>query len=207
MTTTTTTTSTDFQIDITDHGLGYNRPQQMGNRLWAPMWLMGIVGFAGAIIVAIVRSGSISDGSAATTIQSQLHLGTGLMFIGFAAVFAAISFTIARILGRFRRGGGEVQEIAGGKVHTLKMPGTAKVFMAGMMMAMMVLLIASIVHLSLAASTASGSTSLADSESAAIVLEGVRRFGVALYLTSITFGLATIAHVLRFQTIRLRELA
>ena len=45
------------------------------------------------------------------------------------------------------------------------------------------------------------------SQSAAIVLEGVRRFGVALYLTSITFGLATIAHVLRFQTIRLRELA
>ena len=67
-------------------------------------------------------------------------------------------------------------------------------------------IIASIVHLWLAASTASGSTSLADSESAAIVLEGVRRFGVALYLTSITVGLATIAQVLRFQTIRIPEL-
>ena len=205
--TTTTSRSTDFQIDITDKGLGYNRPQQMGNRLWAPMWLMALMGFAGGIVVAAVRAGSISDGAAASTVQSQLHLGTGLMFIGFASVFAAISFAIARILGRFRRGGGEVQQELGESVHTLQMPKTAKVFMAGMMMAMMVLLIASVIHLVLAGSTASGATSLVDSESAAIVLEGVRRFGVALYLTAITFGLATITRVLRFQAIRLRELA
>ena len=38
-------------------------------------------------------------------------------------------------------------------------------------MAMMTLVIASIVHFSYAATTASGATSLADSESAAIVLE------------------------------------
>lgn len=203
----TRSSSAQFEIDITDHGLGYNAPQKMGNRLWAPMWVLALMGFAGGIVVAIVRAGSISDGAAATTVQAQLHLGAGLMFIGFAAVFASISFAIARILGRFRRGGGEVQQAAGGPVHTLKMPVTAKVFMAGMMMAMMTLLVASIIHLVLAASTASGATTLADSESAAVVLEGVRRTGVALYLTAIAFGLGTITTVLRFQAIRLRELA
>jgi hypothetical protein len=39
-----------------------------------------------------------------------------------------------------------------------------------------------------------------------IVLEGVRRTGVALYLFAITFGLGTIITVLRFQTNRISRL-
>ncbi len=39
------------------------------------------------------------------------------------------------------------------------------------------------------------------------VLEGFRRFGVALYLAGIAFGLGTIITVLRFQAGRIRELA
>lgn len=39
-----------------------------------------------------------------------------------------------------------------------------------------------------------------------IWLEAIRRFGVALYLASIAFGLATIITVLRFQAIRISEL-
>jgi len=38
------------------------------------------------------------------------------------------------------------------------------------------------------------------------VLEGLRRFGVALYLFGITFGLGTIITVLRFQARRVRQL-
>ena len=38
-------------------------------------------------------------------------------------------------------------------------------------------------------------------------LEGLRRFGVGLYLTSIGFGLATIIQVIRFQNLRIQELA
>ena len=38
-------------------------------------------------------------------------------------------------------------------------------------------------------------------------LEGLRRFGVGLYLASIAFGLITILRVIRFQTLRIRELA
>jgi hypothetical protein len=128
------------------------------------------------------------------------------MFVGFAGVFAAISFAIARILGVFRDGGGRVQETLGVRVHTLKMPTTAKAFIGRMMMAMMAILVAVVVHFITAAGTAAGTISLADSETAAIVLEAVRRLGVAVYLVAIALGLASITTVLRFQAIRLREL-
>ena len=40
-----------------------------------------------------------------------------------------------------------------------------------------------------------------------IWLEGARRIGIALYLLAISFGLASIITVLRFQSVRVRELA
>ncbi len=202
-----TTTSNDFAIDVSTKGLGYNKPQQMGRKLWAPMWVMSIMAFPAALILGIVRSNAIASGEAETTIAALGHTTTGVMFIGFTAVFTAISFAIARILGEFRKGGGEVQELVSSEVRTLKMPPTAKIFILGMAMGMMTLLIASIIHLVVAAQVSSGSLSLAGAETAAINLEAVRRLGVAVYLLAITFGLATITRVLRFQAIRIRELA
>ena len=204
--TSSTTTSSDFAIDVSTKGLGYNRPQQMGRKLWAPMWVMSIMAFPTALILGIVRSNAISGGESEATIASLGHVTTGVMFIGFTAVFTAVSFAIARILGEFRKGGGEVQELVGSEVRTLKMPPTAKIFILGMAMGMMTLLIASIIHLVVAAQVSSGSLSLAGAETAAINLEAVRRLGVAVYLVAITFGLATIVKVLRFQAIRIREL-
>ena len=204
--TSTTTTSSDFAIDVSDKGLGYNKPQQMGRKLWAPMWVMAIMAFPIALILGIVRSNAITSGESEATIAALGHTTTGVMFIGFTAVFAAISFAIARILGEFRKGGGEVQELVSSEVRTLKMPSTAKVLILGMAMGMMTLLIASIIHLVVAAQVSSGSLSLGGAETAAINLEAVRRLGVAVYLVAITFGLVTIVRVLRFQAIRLREL-
>lgn len=206
MTTITTTSSSDFACDVSDRGLGYNKTQQMGRKLWAPMWVMAIMAFPLALTLGIVRSNAISGGEAETTIAALGHATTGAMFIGFTAVFAAISFAIARILGAFRKGGGEVQELVSSEVLTLKMPSTAKIFILGMAMGMMALLIASIVHLVIAVQVSSGSLTVVDAETAAITLEAVRRLGVAVYLVAITFGLATIVRVLRFQAIRLREL-
>ena len=205
--TSSTTTSSDFAIDVSTKGLGYNKPQQMGRKLWAPMWVMSIMAFPAALILGIVRADAITSAKAETTIAALGHLTTGIMFIGFTAVFTAVSFAIARILGEFRKGGGEVQELVGSEVRTLKMPPTAKIFILGMAMGMMTLLIASIIHLVVAAQVSSGSLSLASAETAAINLEAVRRLGVAVYLGAITFGLATITRVLRFQAIRIRELA
>ena len=129
------------------------------------------------------------------------------MFLGFASVFAAISFAIAKILGELRRGGGEVQEAVGGEVQALRMLVTARVFIAGMMLAMMAILGSVIAHLAIAGSVAGGSFALVDSEQAFVWLEGVRRLGVAVYLVAITFGLGTIITVLRFQSRWVRELA
>ncbi len=156
--------STDFPIEVSDKGLGYNKPQKMGRKLWAPMWVMSIMAFPVALILGIVRSTPYRTGSLEATIAALGHTTTGVMFIGFTAVFTAVSFAIARILGEFRKGGGEVQELVSSEVRTLKMPPTAKIFILGMAMAMMTLLIASIIHLVVAAQVSSGGISLASAE-------------------------------------------
>ena len=71
-------------------------------------------------------------------LETLAQLVPGFMFLGFAMIFAGISFAIARILGVFRTGGGLVQEAIGKGIKTPVMPLTAKVFLAGMMMAMMI---------------------------------------------------------------------
>lgn len=202
-----TTRTDEFRVEVSRRSLGYNLPQRVGRALWGPMLLMALMAFPVAFILGAVRSNEIATGGAATTIESLRHVTAGFMFLGFASVFAAVSFAIAKILGEFRRGGGEVQEAVGGEVQTLKMPVTAKVFIAGMMMAMMAILGAVISHWVIAGSVSSGTVSLVDSEQAFVWLEGVRRIGVAIYLTAITFGLGTIITVLRFQSRRIRELA
>lgn len=196
---------TEFDVQASTHGLGYNLPQKMGNRLWLPMFAMAIMAFPAAFILGIARASIVSDfGGQDEGAQKLSHWVPAIMFIGFLAVFAAISFSIARILGRFRKGGGEIQESTGGQVKTLKMPVTAKIFLVSMMMGMMLILVAVILHFAAIGSLSDWNPG--DSERWARVLEGFRRLGVALYLFGITFGLGTIIHVLRFQSIRIREL-
>ena len=130
------------------------------------------------------------------------------MFVGFLGVFAAITFAVARILGEFRRGGGEVQETVGASVQTLKMPATARAMLGFMMMGMMVMA-AGILTNFVAAGAFDGTTpaDIVDSARYGAAGSGLRRLGVVTYLTGISFGLATIIEVLRFQSTRIRELA
>jgi len=129
------------------------------------------------------------------------------MFIGFAAVFAAKPMNIARILGEFCKGGYDVQEVLGLTIETLKMPKTAKAFIAVMVMAMMTLLIAVVLHFIFAADVEATEASLADLEQRLLALDAVRRFGVGMYLFSIALGLSAIIQLLWFQAVRVRELA
>lgn len=200
-----TTTTTDHLV--TDHGLGYALPHKMGNRLWGAMFAMAIMAFPVALILSFVRAATIADATGPADIADAARLGhliAAFGFIGFGAVFAAISFAIARILGRFRKGGGEVQEAAGGKVHTLKMPLTARVFMAFMAMGMMAIFGAVVLHF--VAAAAVGTWSLESVARWGEALEAVRRLGIGLYLFGIAFGLGTIVTVVRFQTLRLAQL-
>ena len=200
-------TSADFDIVTSAGSLGRNMPQRLGRALWFPMWVMAVMAFTVGFILAIVRANEIASTSPdADTIAQLQHVVAGFMFIGFASVFAAISFAIARILGEFRKGGGDVQEATGRTVHTLKMPLTAKLFMLTMAMAMMTIIGAVILHFIFAADIDNTQASLLDSEERFIVLEGVRRVGIAMYLISFMLGLGTIIKVLRFQAIRIREL-
>ena len=196
----------DFDVEVSRRSLGYNLPQKVGRRLWLPMFAVALTTFPAALIVGAVRAGKISDHAAPDTIATLQNVTAGLMFIGFASVFAAISFAIARILGQFRKGGGDVQEAAGRSVQTLKMPVTGKAFLGLMTMATMTLLVAVILHFVFAAQVHDNSASLKLAEDRFVVLEGVKRIGVAMYLLAITLGLATIIHVLRFQAARVREL-
>lgn len=202
-----TMTHNGFRLERSARSLGRNLPQRAGQVLWLPMLVLALMAFPLALALAWARSAAVSAGEA-EAVAALGHFVPAATFLGFAAVFAAVSFAIANILGQLRDGGGRVQEAAGEDVQTLSMPITAKAFLVGMAMAMMILLGAVIAHVVVGVGILDGDVGLlADAEAWAIGLEAVRRFGVALFLGSILLGLATIATVLRFQTLRLREIA
>lgn len=205
--TTTTSVAHEFALETSPRAPGLNRPQKVGTRLWAPMLVMALMAFPIALILGFARSAAVSEGTDPAAIAALGHIGPAFMFIGFASVFAAISFAIARILGVFRVSGGQVQQSAGRIVKTLKMPLTAKVFIGLMVLAMMAIVLAVIAHFAIGLAILGGNdTALADSETWFSWLEGARRIGTATYLLAIAFGLATIIEVLRFQASRIREL-
>ena len=125
---------------------GLLAPHRMGRMLWAPMLVMAVMAFMIAAILGIVRAALVADGDDADTVALLGQFIPAVMFIGFASVLSSIVFAIGRILGALRTGGGEIQEAAGVGVRTLNMPGTAKLMLLLMMMAMMGLLFAVIVH-------------------------------------------------------------
>jgi hypothetical protein len=204
--TTSVSRNDGFNVVGSDTSLGYNLPQRMGRKLWLPMFAMAIMGWAVGFILAIVEAGT--HRSEVNELQTLGHLVPGFMFIGFLGVFAAITFAVARILGEFRKGGGEVQATAGAQVQTLKMPATAKAMLGLMMMGMIVM--AAGIGTNIVAAGAFDGTNPADiihSAQAGAAASGLRRLGVVTYLTGIAFGLATIIEVLRFQATRIREVA
>jgi hypothetical protein len=203
----TTITIDDFTTETTNTAPDRILPQKAGKALWLPMFVMALMGFAVGIVLAIVRSNMISNGDNPLDIAAFGQYIPAAMFFGFAMVFAAISFAIAKILGEFRVGGGSVQEAAHSDVKTLAMPGTAKAFLGGMMMAMMIILAAVVLHVIAGISIADGGVDPVTAEQWTIWLEAARRFGTILYLFAITLGLVTIATVIRFQTYRIREVA
>lgn len=196
-----------FDVVASDRALGLNFPQRLAERLWALMLVMGVMGLVAGLISAIVRADAISTGDSADTIARLHHVTAALTFIGFTGVFSAIVFSIARILGVFRTGGGRLQQAVGGEVQTLRMPLTAKAMIALMAMGMMALVIPVILHFVAAASiVGSSEAELLRGEQWFVVLENIRRLGIVTYLLAFLFGLGTIIHVLRFQALRVREL-
>ena len=199
-------TSREFNTQTTATVPDEILPHAAGRKLWFPMFLMALMGFGVGMVLAFFRADAVNTGD----VQTAAALGQfvpAFMFIGFAAVFAAIAFAIARILGAFRAGGSGMQEAAGSEVKTLTMPPTGRAFIGLMAMGMMLIVGAVVLHLIVGTLIATGSDStLTNAEEWSIWLEAARRFGVSTYLFSILLGLATIILVLRFQTVRIREI-
>jgi len=144
--------TTTYDYEVSSRSLGLNKPQAMGTKLWGPMFVMALMGWAVGFSLAIARANIVSNFGPADEGALRLsQLIPAFQFIGFIGVFTSISFAIARILGVFRNGGGEVQETVGVRVQTLKMPVTAKVFMVFMAMGMMVILVPVVLHFVVAA--------------------------------------------------------
>ncbi|MCH7669530.1 MAG: hypothetical protein IIC71_10110 [Acidobacteria bacterium] len=182
-----------------------NLPQKLGNKLWLPMFFMGLMGFVIGFGLHLAKTSEVADATDPEKISQLAHLATAFMFIGFTAVFSAIAFAIARILGAFRTGGASIQLASGSAAKTLKMPIEGKAFIGLMAMGMM-LLIGGVIGHFIVAGQVGDSMSLEDAELWSIRLEAIRRLGVAIYLLSFLQGLATIIRVLRFQSLRMREL-
>ena len=196
-----------FAVDGSDRSLGTNLPQRMGELLWAPMLAMALMAFAAAMILGVLRADVVATTpDDAVRLAELQHVIAGVMFIGFTAVLSAIAFAIARILGVVRVGGGHLQQATVGHVQTLRMPTSAKLMLALMMMGMMASVGGVIGHFVVAAQTAV-TADLVAAERAFVILQAVRRIGVSLHLVAIAFGLATIIEVLRFQAVRIGELS
>jgi len=196
----------DFDVRQTATVLGPNLAQRAGRLLWLPMLVMALMAFPVALGLAFVRAAAVANGGSPVSAAALGQFEVAAMFLGFATVFAAISFAIARILGVLRKGGGEVQEAAGRAVQWLPMPLTGWLFLGLMMMAMMMILVAVAVHVVLGVQLLSGSASLSMVQSWSEWLEGLRRLGASTYLLAIALGLASIVRTLHFQSVRLREL-
>jgi hypothetical protein len=172
-----------------------------------PSFAMGLMGILAGLGLGVVGGVHIHDHTyTAANIEKLRQLAQGFTMGGLAFVFAGISFAIARILGAFRKGGGDVQQAAGRTVRVLKRPLTAWVFLGLMMMGMMTVLAAGTAHVIYGFDVHNAAASLTLSAKRFTALAGVERLGIGLYLTAIAFGLATIIHVLRFQAKRIREL-
>ncbi|MFV1989573.1 MAG: hypothetical protein ACC652_02395 [Acidimicrobiales bacterium] len=197
--------SDGFHVDVSEESLGYNKPQVAGRALWLPMLVMAVMGWGIGFALAIVEAGT--DRTDLATLQDLGNLVPAFMFVGFLGVFSAITFAIARILGEFRKGGGEVQALAGDKVQTIKMPSTAKLMLVFMAMGMMVMIAGIATNFASAANFDATAADLLERASWGAAACGLGRLGVALYLVGITFGLGTIIEVLRFQSIRIGEVA
>jgi hypothetical protein len=170
---------------------------RMARTMWFPMIVMGPMLVAAGVVTSFVWANNVG---------TRTGLGAsgwtqGLQFLGEGLVLAGISFLLGSILGSLREGGGDVQQSLRLSVTTLKMPATAKAFVALMVTGLMI----AMVQFGLYLYTLTFNTV---SEVAVwwAWLGPFRELGLALLLAGIVLALATIANVLGFQFSRIRSI-
>lgn len=172
---------------------------RMARTMWLPMLLMGAMALYAGLVLAYV--GAEAQGSDPALARSLRAWTQGTQFLGEGFLLSAISFFLGTILGAIRAGGGEVQHSLGAQVKTLRMPTTAKLFVALMMLGLMIE-VAQFVAYAYVASLADATAIAAYSA----FLGPFREFGLGVLLSGIVLALATIAKALDFQFSRVVEL-
>ena len=170
---------------------------RMARVLWAPMLVMGAMIVALGFVLSLLQSQSIGT-DLAQTLDAWVK---GTLFLGEGFLLAAISFLLGTILGAIRGSGGEVQQSLGVTVKTLRMPTTAKFFLALMVTGLMIEIVQFLGYAHVAQLT----------DSATIItyktwLGPLREMGLGILLTGVVLALATIAKALNFQFSRIQEL-
>ena len=170
---------------------------KMARTMWFPMLVMGPMLVVAGVVTSIVWSNNIGTETGITAAGWT----QGLQFLGEGLVLAGISFLLGSILGSLREGGAEVQQALGLNITTLKMPTTAKAFVALMAAGLMI----SMVQFGLYLYTLTFDT-LAEVTPWWAWLGPFRELGLALLLSGIVLALVTIANVLGFQFSRIRSI-
>lgn len=191
---------TDYgEAEITDTPPELLPIHRMARKMWAPMLVMGAMILIIGFIVSLVWAGETPFTEDAAQAQAWAQ---GLQFLGEGMLLSGISFLLGTILAGLREGGGEVQSSLGIPVTTLKMPATAKAFVAFMMMGMMVEVVQFILYI-VAAGNADDPASFT---SYVQWLGPFREMGLGLLLTGIVLALYTIGNVLAFQFERVQSI-
>ncbi len=171
---------------------------RMARVMWAPMLLMGVMAVYLGLALAYAQSQVATDVALYRSLDAWVK---GTQFLGEGFLLSAVSFFLGTILGAIRSGGGEVQEGLRVAVRTLRMPLTAKVFVALMMAGLMVELAQFFAYAYV--------STLSDATISAVFtawLGPFREFGLGLLLSGIVLALASIANALDFQFARIVEL-
>ena len=172
---------------------------RMAGLLWAPMLAMGVMLVYAGFLLSLGAAGNVTADPALSA--SQRVWVQGLQFLGEGFLLSGVSFLLGTILGAIRAGGGEVQESLSLTVRTLRMPSTAKLFIALMMAGLMVEIAQFAGYAYIATVPAS-----ADYATFSTWLGPLREFGLGLLLSGIVLALATIAKALGFQFARITQI-
>jgi hypothetical protein len=162
--------------------------------LWAPMLAMGLMAVGIGLVLSLIQSGT-SDAGDFRDLSAWVQ---GTQFLGEGFLLGGISFLLGTILAAIREGGGEVQESLGIPVQTLRMPLSAKAFVALMATGMMVMMAQFVFYIV--------ATGVDDPAPWFAWLGPLRELGLGLLLAGIVLALYTIGTVLGFQFHRIRSI-
>jgi hypothetical protein len=167
--------------------------------MWAPMLAMGVMAVYAGLLLSFAAAGNVAVDPALAS--SQRAWVQGVQFLGEGLLLSGISFLLGTILGAIRAGGGEVQESLGLTVKTLRMPTTAKLFVALMMLGLVVEIAQFVGYAYIATVPDTG-----DYAAFSTWLGPLREFGLGALLSGIVLALATIAKALGFQFARITQI-